>query len=70
MSLSKYKQTLDELRERYNDIFQQRRLMKRELYNLAKSIEGLAALCGEESNIPKPGERVDTETAKLMASSV
>lgn len=69
MTLSKYKHTLDELRERYNDIFNKRRVMKRELYNLAKTIEGLAALCGEESNIPKPGERVDTEAAKLMAES-
>lgn len=69
MSKNKYKETLDELRERYNDIFHKRRAMKKELYNLAKSIEGLAALCGEEPNIPKPGERFDTEAAKLMNES-
>lgn len=69
MANRKYKDTLDDLRARYNDIFQQRCVMKRELSNLAKSIEGLAALCGEEPNIPKPGQRVDLEAAKLMAES-
>ncbi len=67
MTRSKYKETLDDLRGRYNDIFQQWHLMKKDLTNLAKSIEGLAALCGEEPNIPKPGDRVNSETAKLMA---
>lgn len=69
MSQRNYKETLNELQERYRSLFQRRREMKSELYNLAKSIEGLAALCGEEPNIPKLTDTDATEVAGLLAES-
>src|SRR5262249_45366041 len=63
----KYKDTLDELRRRYAEVFRQRRAMTQELSDLAKTIEGLAALCGEKPGIPRPED--EAEAAKLMAAS-
>jgi len=67
MTISKYKQTLDDLRERYMSVFQQWRQTEGDLRNLAKSIEGLAALCGEEPNIIRPGEIFDVGVSSAMA---
>jgi hypothetical protein len=52
MSVEHYKQMLDELRDRYLEVSHRRDGLNRELATLAKSIEGLSALCGEESGIP------------------
>jgi hypothetical protein len=54
MNPGDYKQVLDDLRSRYLDILHRRDRLNRELTFLAKSIEGLSALCGEESGIPDP----------------
>lgn len=69
MTQTDYRQTLQALRERYRAILQRRREMQSELHNLAKSIEGLAALCGEKPDIPKAEDALGAEVATLMAES-
>jgi hypothetical protein len=67
MNLGDYRQMLDNLRSRYLDILHRRDGLNRELTFVAKSIEGLSALCGEESGIPDP--EIPAELTNEVAKS-
>ena len=69
MSNPDYKQTLEQLRRRFNQLRDQRHAMKDEMVGLIKTIEGLAALCGEAPNIVPPIEVMEADAGKLMAES-
>jgi hypothetical protein len=68
MEARQYKRTLDNLRERYLDVLAERNAMTIELAGLARSIEGLAALCGEEPTVPSADPH-DTNLTKAMAEA-
>jgi len=64
-----YKQTLDQLRQRYQDLREQRRALKTEMIGLIKTIEGLSALCGEAPGIVPPEEEMAAKATTMMAES-
>ncbi len=69
MTSPDYKQTLEQLRSRYNDLRDKREAMKAEMVSLIKTIEGLASLCGEPPNIVPPIEVMETDAGRLLAES-
>lgn len=54
MKSTHYTEILDELRSRYLDVLRRRDGLNEELKSVAKSIEGLSSLTGEESTVPDP----------------
>jgi hypothetical protein len=64
-----YKRTLDQLRQRYRDLYVQRRALKAEMISLIKTIEGLSVLCNETPGIVPPEEILEGDAAKRMAKS-
>jgi hypothetical protein len=68
MAIPDYKATLDRLRGRYEELSISRREIDEESAGLAKTIEALAALCGEESDIDEL-QPTSLSAGRLMAES-
>ncbi|HTC95966.1 MAG TPA: hypothetical protein VK699_21165 [Terriglobales bacterium] len=65
----KYKVALDELRERYVEVWDERHQLTKEMIGLSKSIEGLSALCGEDPEIPPIDSPDEFDLVRAMAAA-
>jgi hypothetical protein len=64
-----YKQTLESLRRRYSSLRDQRRAVTAEMIGLIRTIQGLAALCGEAPSVAPLEETMEADAGRLMAES-
>ena len=62
-----YKQSLNSLRERFDHLYEQRQASSKELVSLAKTIQELATLCGEDPDLPSLGVDISPEWILIRA---
>jgi hypothetical protein len=61
-----YKQTLERLRDRYNSLRDNRRAVTAEMIGLTRTIQALAALCGEVPSVVPLDEVLEADAGRLI----